>query len=83
MPLCAATLPVMTAPSPTHALSQLSSLFTACLQLANVLSNESLFYVCIIPFIIFFGSFAFIMYPLRDQLHPTGTSCGYYVAFSG
>ena len=42
------------------------------LQLANVLSNETLFYVCIIPFIIFFGSFAFILYPLRDQLHPTG-----------
>lgn len=42
------------------------------LQLANVLSSEALFYVCIIPFIIFFGSFAFIMYPLRDALHPTG-----------
>ena len=44
------------------------------LQLANVLSNEALFYVCIIPFIAFFGSFAFIMYPLRDQLHPTGAA---------
>jgi AAA family ATP:ADP antiporter len=42
------------------------------LQLANVLSSEALFYTCIIPFIIFFGSFAFIMYPLRDTLHPTG-----------
>ncbi|KAK9802845.1 hypothetical protein WJX73_006722 [Symbiochloris irregularis] len=40
-------------------------------KLSNVLNNESLFYVCIIPFIIFFGSFAFIMYPLRDVLHPT------------
>ena len=37
-----------------------------------MLSTESLFYVCIIPFIIFFGSFAFILYPLRDVLHPTG-----------
>jgi ATP/ADP translocase len=42
------------------------------LQLANVLSTEALFYTCIIPFIIFFGSFAFLMYPLRDVLHPTG-----------
>ena len=41
-------------------------------QLANVLSTEQLFYACIIPFIIFFGSFAFFMYPLRDVLHPTG-----------
>lgn len=44
----------------------------AIVQLSNVLSNEALFYTCIIPFIAFFGSFAFIMYPLRDQLHPTG-----------
>ena len=40
-------------------------------QLSNVLNNESLFYTCIIPFVIFFGSFAFVMYPLRDVLHPT------------
>lgn len=41
-------------------------------QLANVLSTEALFYACILPFIAFFGAFAFIMYPLRDVLHPTG-----------
>lgn len=41
-------------------------------QLANVLSTETLFYACILPFIAFFGSFAFVMYPLRDVLHPTG-----------
>ncbi|KAJ9521828.1 hypothetical protein QJQ45_024703, partial [Haematococcus lacustris] len=41
-------------------------------KLANVLSSEALFYACIIPFIIFFGSFAAFMYPLRDMLHPTG-----------
>ena len=46
-------------------------------QLANVLSAESLFYTCIIPFIIFFGSFAAIMYPMRDVLHPTG-ECRYH-----
>lgn len=42
------------------------------LQLANVLSTEALFYTCIIPFIMFFGAFAFVFYPLRDVLHPTG-----------
>lgn len=46
-----------------------SSLLT---QLANVLSSEALFYTCIIPFIIFFGSFAGLLYPMRDVLHPTG-----------
>lgn len=43
-------------------------------QLANVLSTEGLFYACIIPFVAFFGSFAFILYPLRDVIHPTGTT---------
>ena len=46
----------------------------AVLQLANILSTEALFYACIFPFIAFFGSFAFIMYPLRDVLHPTRKS---------
>lgn len=41
-------------------------------QLANVLSTEALFYTCIVPFIAFFWSFAFVLYPLRDVLHPTG-----------
>lgn len=40
-------------------------------QMANVLSKQALFYACIIPFLAFFGSFAFVMYPLRDVLHPT------------
>eukprot|EP00210_Caulerpa_lentillifera_P004031 g3846.t1 len=40
-------------------------------KLSNVLSNEALFYTCIVPFIAFFGSFAFVLYPLRDALHPT------------
>jgi hypothetical protein len=46
------------------------------LQLANVLSNEALFYTCIFPFIAFFGAFAFVFYPLRDVLHPTGVFPG-------
>jgi AAA family ATP:ADP antiporter len=40
-------------------------------KLANVLSSEALFYSCIIPFILFFGAFAGLLYPLRDVLHPT------------
>ncbi|XP_002974477.2 ADP,ATP carrier protein 2, chloroplastic [Selaginella moellendorffii] len=40
-------------------------------KLSNVLSREALFYACILPFIGFFGSFAFLLYPLRDILHPT------------
>lgn len=39
--------------------------------MANVLPTETLFYVVIIPFIIFFGSFAAFMYPMKDVLHPT------------
>lgn len=41
--------------------------------MANNLSSESLFYACIIPFIIFFGAFATVIYPMRDILHPVGT----------
>lgn len=40
-------------------------------KLANVMNSEQLFYTCIIPFIIFFGAFAFVFYPMRDMLHPT------------
>ena len=41
------------------------------MQLSNVLSNETWFYTCILPFVAFFGAFAFVMYPLRDALHQT------------
>lgn len=40
-------------------------------KMSNVLSSEGLFYACIIPFIVFFGAFATIIYPMRDILHPT------------
>ncbi|CAI5496259.1 unnamed protein product [Closterium sp. Naga37s-1] len=40
-------------------------------QMSNVLSKQALFYTCIIPFLAFFGSFAFVIYPLRHVLHPT------------
>ena len=51
-------------------------LLSDCAQLANILSTEALFYACIFPFIAFFGSFAFVLYPLRDTLHPTGPPLG-------
>jgi AAA family ATP:ADP antiporter len=40
-------------------------------KLANVLPTETLFYTIIFPFILFFGGFAAVMYPMRDALHPT------------
>ncbi|XP_074590023.1 plastidic ATP/ADP-transporter-like [Curcuma longa] len=40
-------------------------------KLSNVLSKEALFYTVIFPFIAFFGAFAFLLYPLRDTIHPT------------
>nr|CAD1843015.1 unnamed protein product [Ananas comosus var. bracteatus] len=40
-------------------------------KLSNVLSKEALFYTVIFPFIAFFGAFAFVLYPLRDVIHPT------------
>lgn len=46
-------------------------LFTiAYSKLSNMFNRETLFYVCIIPFILFFLSFAFVLYPLRHALHP-------------
>eukprot|EP00271_Cylindrocystis_brebissonii_P017775 TRINITY_DN4759_c0_g1_i1.p1 TRINITY_DN4759_c0_g1~~TRINITY_DN4759_c0_g1_i1.p1 ORF type:complete len:708 (-),score=157.70 TRINITY_DN4759_c0_g1_i1:1050-3173(-) len=40
-------------------------------KMSNVLTKPQLFYACIIPFITFFWSFAFVMYPLQHILHPT------------
>lgn len=40
-------------------------------KLSNVLSRENLFYVTLIPFVIFFGLFAFVFYPAREALLPT------------
>jgi len=40
-------------------------------KLSNVLSPEGLFYTCLIPFVIFFFSFAYVIYPVRDIIHPT------------
>jgi AAA family ATP:ADP antiporter len=37
---------------------------------SDLLSNEHLFYATLSPFIIFFGAFAFLIYPHLDLLHP-------------
>jgi AAA family ATP:ADP antiporter len=40
-------------------------------KLSNMLSRETLFYVCFIPFLTFFAVFAFIIYPNKAFLHPS------------
>lgn len=42
-------------------------------KLTNVLSREKVFYAVVLPFIIFFGAFAFL-YPHLDTLHPSAAS---------
>jgi len=37
---------------------------------SDLLSNEHLFYATLSPFILFFGAFAFLIYPHLDVLHP-------------
>lgn len=39
------------------------------MKLANVFSRERLFYVILSPFLIFFGLFAFVIYPNKEALH--------------
>lgn len=38
-------------------------------KMANALTREKLFYAVLVPFLIFFGCFGTIIYPLRDVLH--------------
>ncbi len=40
-------------------------------KLANKLNKQALFYATISPFVAFFALFAFVIYPLRETLHPT------------
>jgi AAA family ATP:ADP antiporter len=40
-------------------------------KLTNVLSRENVFYAVVMPFLIFFGAFAFIIYPNLETLHPS------------
>merc|ERR1711904_114921 len=41
-------------------------------KLSNVMGPQRLFYTIIFPFLAFFTSFAFIIYPLKDYIHPYG-----------
>ena len=43
-------------------------------KLTNVLSRENVFYAVVTPFLVFFGAFAFIIYPNLEALHPSPES---------
>ena len=60
-------------------------------KLSNMLTKENLFYTTIVPFLIFFGLFAFVLYPkiggfapyLRELAEsPSSSSCGSWIALS-
>jgi hypothetical protein len=38
-------------------------------KLSNVLGKQTLFYVTLVPFFIFYGVFAFVLFPNRDVIH--------------
>lgn len=40
-------------------------------KLTNILSRENVFYAVITPFLVFFGAFAFLIYPNLTALHPS------------
>ena len=40
-------------------------------KLSNIFNREKLFYITLLPFILFFVLFAFVLYPYRDFLHPS------------
>ncbi len=56
-------------------------------KLTNILSRENVFYAVVTPFLIFFGVFAFLIYPNLDSLHPSAASIaalkGSYPALTG
>ena len=43
-------------------------------KLTNILSRENVFYAVVVPFLVFFGAFAFIIYPNLEALHPGAES---------
>ncbi len=43
-------------------------------KLSNILNKPALFYTTISSFILFFGLFALVLYPLRDAVHPTAAA---------
>ncbi|MCX6994405.1 MAG: NTP/NDP exchange transporter, partial [Chlamydiae bacterium] len=51
-------------------------------KLSNILSRSKLFYATIIPFLLFFLSYAFVLYPYRESLAPH-ESANWLVSFFG
>jgi AAA family ATP:ADP antiporter len=47
---------------------------------ANIFKREGLFYVTALPFLIFFGLFPYVIYPLKDQLHMSLATVEHYQA---
>jgi ATP:ADP antiporter, AAA family len=43
-------------------------------KLSNVLSKPKLFTATIVPFMVFFGVFAYVLYPMRHIIHPSGSA---------
>lgn len=43
-------------------------------KLTNILSREAVFYAVIVPFLVFFGAFGFIIFPNIEALHPSAES---------
>lgn len=43
-------------------------------KLTNILKRENVFYAVVMPFLIFFGAFAFVIYPNLEALHPSAES---------
>lgn len=43
-------------------------------KLSNVLSKQKLFTATIVPFMVFFGLFAYVLYPMRHHIHPSASA---------
>lgn len=46
--------------------------FALYVRLCAVCSQAMIFYICTVFFLVFFGVFAFILYPIKDVIHPNG-----------
>ncbi|MDE6576502.1 MAG: NTP/NDP exchange transporter [Opitutales bacterium] len=47
---------------------------------SNIFTNEQLFYATLTPFLLFFGCFAFLIYPNIDVLHPSEETIASWLA---
>lgn len=51
-------------------------------KLTNILKREMVFYAVVAPFLVFFGAFAFLIYPNLDTMHPSPETIeALYVSF--